>query len=424
MGAIRIAKTNSGKVKINPDYKFREDDNYFEILFAGKGGNKIAMIESEASEMLEKDFLEAFDIAVNEISSLTAFINQVQKEIGKEKIEIITKEKTEEEVAKYALEQEERKNIRNNILNGEKRSDGRKLDEIREIYTSADRLSKIVHGTGTFYRGETHVMSFLTLGDLKDALFVDGMEIRDEKNYIHHYNFPPYSVGEVGRLGSPGRREIGHGNLAEKALRRMIPAEDEFPYTMRVVSEVMSSNGSTSMASTCASTLALLSGGVPIKKPVAGIAIGLVTKEDNSDYKILTDILGIEDHYGDMDFKVTGTDSGITAIQLDVKIDGINREIVEQALERAKKARLIILEKIKNTISEPAEMSERVERIEILKIPEDKIGLVIGKGGVIIKKITRESKAKIDIKHDGRAFIFGKKESIQAAQEAIKKIIS
>jgi polyribonucleotide nucleotidyltransferase len=264
-------------------------------------------------------------------------------------------------------------------------------------------------------------MSILTIGDLDDALFLDGMEIQTEKNYIHHYNFPPSSVGETGRLGSPGRREIGHGNLAEKALRRMIPSKEDFPYTMRVVSEVTSSQGSTSMASTCASTLALLSGGVPIKKAVAGIAIGLVSGDN--DYKILTDILGYEDFYGDMDFKVAGTRDGITAIQLDLKIDGLSLEMIGEILDRANSARNEVLNNMEATISQPAEMSPNIEKIERMKIPENKIGLVIGKGGANIKRITKESGAKVDIKRDGTAFIYGNGEKISKAKDLINDIL-
>lgn len=421
IGSLRITTLKSGEIKINPDYKFRENDNKSEVLFSGKGNGKISMIESDAEEMLENEFLDLLDKSEPEILKIINFINEIKDEIGKEKKSIEERMKSEEEIKLEKKEEKKRDEIRTNILEKGLRLDGRKIDEIREIYTNADRLSAIVHGTGIFYRGETHVMSFLTIGDLDDALFIDGMEIQDKKNYMHYYNFPPFATGEAGRIGSPKRREIGHGALAEKALIRMLPEETEFPYTMRVVSEVMSSNGSSSMASTCASTLALLSGGVPLKNKVAGIAIGLVSQGD--DYKILTDILGEEDHYGDMDFKVTGTDKGITAIQLDIKNNGISREIIEETLKRAKDARLKILENINDTISEPAEMSDKIEKVKIVEIPQFKIGLVIGKGGMTIKKITKLSKARIDIKSDGRAFIFGKGDSIKIATEEIKKII-
>ncbi len=417
VGAMRIAKSKSSEIKINPDYLFREKNNYFEIVFAGSGNHKISMAEAEASEMLEADFLEVFDIALVEISRIVTFFNQIKNDLGKEKVALEVLEPTEEVI----LEVEKKENLRKKILATEERLDGRKLNEVRNIYADAQRISNIIHGSGIFYRGETHLLSVLTLGTLEDALFINGMEVQEEKNYIHHYNFPPFSVGETGRMGSPKRREIGHGFLAEKALKRMIPDVENFPYTMRIVSEVMSSNGSTSMAAVCASTLALLSGGVPIKNKVAGIAIGLVYENDDN-YKILTDILGKEDYYGDMDFKIAGTNTGITAMQLDIKNSGISKIIIEESLERAKTARLEILDKMNQSISEPVEMSERVEKIEKIKIPADKIGLVIGKGGVRIKQLTKESGAKIDIKRDGQVFIYGKKESIKIAQEEIKRI--
>lgn len=418
VGAVRISKTNTQKIKINPRYSFRENDNYFEVIFSGKGNKKIAMIDSEASEMLEKDFLEAVDLALVEITNITGFFNQIKAEIGQEKLEIEVQELSSEEEIKKEEQERKKNEIRKNILEKEERIDGRKINEIREIYLDTERLSKIIHGSSIFYRGETHILSVLTLGDLKDALFIEGMEIRGEKKYLHHYNFPPYSVGEVGRMGSPKRREIGHGNLAEKALKRMIPSLEDFPYTIRIVSEVMSSNGSSSMAATCASTLALLSGGVPLKNKVAGIALGLISNDE--EYKILTDITGVEDSYGDMDFKITGTNNGITAIQLDLKNEGIDKKIIQESLIEAKRARLEILEKMNEVISEPAEMSSQVEKVESMKIPIDKIGLVIGRGGVNIKQITQKSGAKIDIKRDGQVYIFGSAEAIQKAKDLMQ----
>lgn len=418
VGAVRISKTNTQKIKINPRYSFRENDNYFEVIFSGKGNKKIAMIDSEASEMLEKDFLEAVDLALVEITNITGFFNQIKAEIGQEKLEIEVQELSSEEEIKKEEQERKKNEIRKNILEKEERIDGRKINEIREIYLDTERLSKIIHGSSIFYRGETHILSVLTLGDLKDALFIEGMEIRGEKKYLHHYNFPPYSVGEVGRMGSPKRREIGHGNLAEKALKRMIPSLEDFPYTIRIVSEVMSSNGSSSMAATCASTLALLSGGVSLKNKVAGIALGLISNDE--EYKILTDITGVEDSYGDMDFKITGTNNGITAIQLDLKNEGIDKKIIQESLIEAKRARLEILEKMNEVISEPAEMSSQVEKVESMKIPIDKIGLVIGRGGVNIKQITQKSGAKIDIKRDGQVYIFGSAEAIQKAKDLMQ----
>ncbi len=426
------------------------------------------MTEVEGDEISNKTFLKASQIALEEQKKIEQFFSEIITEIGKVKKTLPTKTETpflekifkdefqekiekdfnllfsenkfdfyqntfvkrilhlemgehREDFLKKFFNEQVKKIVRKNILTREARLDGRKIDEVRPVYANAQRLSKIIHGSGIFYRGETHLLSVLTIGDLADALFLDGMEIQMEKNYIHYYNFPPFSVGETGRLGSPGRREIGHGNLAEKALRRMIPSKEDFPYTMRIVSEVMSSNGSTSMAATCASTLALLSGGVPLKNMVAGVAIGLV--QENGEQKILTDILGYEDFYGDMDFKVAGTDRGITAIQLDIKIDGLDLDLMAKILERAEQGRIEILKKMKTEISEPAEMSPQIQRIKRINIPQDKIGLVIGKGGVNIKKIISQSGAKIDIKRDGTVFIYGQGESIQKAEKLIGEMV-
>ena len=287
----------------------------------------------------------------------------------------------------------------------------------------AQSISNIVHGTGVFYRGKTHVMSFLTLGGLEDALLIDQMEIQTEERFMHHYNFPPYSVGETGRLGSPGRRELGHGTLAKKALRGILPTKQDFPHTIRIVSEVMSSNGSTSMASVCASSLALRDGGVPIKSHVAGIAIGLVY-EDDENYKLLTDIKGVEDFYGHMDFKVAGTSKGINAIQLDLKIHGISMEIIEKTLEKAKDARIKILEKMKAEISTPNPLPESIPKTKMIRIPSNKIGLIIGKHGATIKGIQKETSTHIGIEDNGDILVKGDETNINFAISKIKDIVS
>lgn len=268
-----------------------------------------------------------------------------------------------------------------------KRADGRAMDELRDLYAQAGGLSSQLHGSGIFYRGGTHVLSVLTLGGPEDRNLVDGLQLKVEKRFMHHYNFPPYSGGEVGRSGFTNRREVGHGALAEKALAMVLPTVAEFPYTMRLVSESMASNGSTSQASICASILALMDGGVPIKAPVAGIAMGLMYESDEK-YKILTDIQGPEDHHGDMDFKIAGTREGVTAIQLDVKVEGVPIKILGEAMKQSKKARVAIIDKIEKEIPKPrANISPNAPKILIIKIDPSKIGLVIGGGGKTIKDI-------------------------------------
>ncbi|MEK6704222.1 MAG: polyribonucleotide nucleotidyltransferase, partial [Bdellovibrionota bacterium] len=300
------------------------------------------------------------------------------------------------------------------------RPDGRALDEVRAIDIDVSVLPR-THGAGLFTRGQTRVLSILTLGGPGDQQLLEGMDFSGKKRFMHHYNFPPYSAGEVKRLVGPGRREIGHGMLAEKALLPMIPSFDEFPYTIRIVSEVLTSNGSTSQAAISAASLALMDAGVPIKRPVTGIAVGLI-KKDNQTYKLLTDIQGPEDHFGDMDFKVAGTTQGITAIQMDVKTDGITRAIMQEALERGKKARLEILEKMKAVLDGPrAELSPFAPRVSVVQINPDKIGAVIGSGGKVINSIIEECGVAIDIEEDGRVFVSGTNdEGIQKAIEWIK----
>jgi polyribonucleotide nucleotidyltransferase len=317
--------------------------------------------------------------------------------------------------------------VQEKILFEEKRVDGRKINEVRPILIEINPLPR-VHGSSLFQRGETQVLNILTLGTARDAQVMDQMEDfqEDSKRYIHHYNFPSYSVGETGRYGPPGRREIGHGALAEKALLPVLPSESEFPYTMRLVSECLGSNGSTSMASTCASTLSLLDGGVPIKDLVAGVAMGLVVDNKTGNFKVLTDIQGLEDHHGDMDFKVTGTKNGITAIQLDNKIAGLTVDILQQALLAAKEGRLFILQKMKSVIEKPREnISKYAPQVLSVDVPVDKIGEIIGPGGRVIKSITQKYDVEIDIEDNtGKTFIFGKDaDKVHKAQKLIINLI-
>ncbi len=302
------------------------------------------------------------------------------------------------------------------------RPDGRALDEIRTIHCEVGILPR-AHGTGIFTRGQTQVCTVCTLGLKSDEQIMDTLSDEDRKRYIHHYNFPAFSVGETRPARSPGRREIGHGALAERALLPVIPSEEEFPYTLRLVSEVLESNGSSSQASVCGSTLALLDAGVPIKRPVAGIAMGLITSEDGKHFAILTDIQGLEDHLGDMDFKVAGTSEGITALQMDIKITGVTKEILRQALEQAREGRLFILERMTETISEPRpELSSWAPRIRTLQIPVDKIRDVIGPGGKVIRKIIEETGVAIDVEDDGKVFVASTDE--KSSQRAIEWIES
>ena len=296
------------------------------------------------------------------------------------------------------------------------------MDELRDLYAQAGGVSSILHGSGIFYRGGTHVLSVLTLGGPEDRNLINGLQLKVEKRFMHHYNFPPYSGGEVGRTGNTNRREIGHGALAEKAIAMVLPSVEEFPYTIRIVSESMASNGSTSQASICGSTLALMDGGVPIKCPVAGIAMGLMHETDEK-YKILTDIQGPEDHHGDMDFKVAGTKNGITAIQLDVKVEGVPIKILGEAMRQSTKARIAIIERIEKEIPTPrAEISPNAPKILVIKIKQDQIGLVIGAGGKTIKEIKEKSGAEITIEDDGKVYLTGKDGSAEKAKEIIEEM--
>ncbi|MGA8943504.1 MAG: polyribonucleotide nucleotidyltransferase, partial [Thermoactinomyces sp.] len=347
-------------------------------------------------------------------------IDQVKEQI----VEKFVEELGEEEFAEKekdihtVMDQIVKEEVRRLILEEGKRPDGRKFDEIRPLSSEIDILPR-AHGSGLFTRGQTQVLSICTLGALGDVQILDGLDLEESKRFMHHYNFPPFSVGEARPLRAPGRREIGHGALGERALEPVIPSEDTFPYTIRLVSEVLESNGSTSQASICASTLALMNAGVPVKAPVAGIAMGLVKEKDK--VVVLTDIQGMEDHLGDMDFKVAGTRKGVTALQMDIKIEDIDRDILQKALEQANKARMVILDNMEATINEPRkELSPYAPKILTLKIHPDKIRDVIGPSGRVINKIIEETGVKIDIEQDGRIFIA----STEAEQnERAKQII-
>lgn len=350
---------------------------------------------------------------VNNLEMLKDRLKEYLANLGEDKI------KTAEIFFEEAID----KTVHENILKEEKRPDGRKLDELRKLSSEIGILPR-THGSGLFQRGETQILSILTLGSPSDVLIIEGMVVSTKKHFMHQYNFPPFSVGETGRMGAPGRREIGHGALAERALFTVVPKKEDFPYAIRVVSEVLSSNGSSSMGSVCGLTLALMDAGVPISKPVAGIAMGLMTNEKD-DYKILTDIQGPEDHYGDMDFKVAGTKDGITAMQMDVKINGIDAKILKEVLYQAKKARLEILDNISKTIDKPRpNLSPLAPRIITIQIPVDKIREVIGPGGKVINEIIAATGAAIDIEESGLIFITAEnEESGLKAKEIIESII-
>jgi len=466
VSAVRVAKRKpENSLEINPEYTFRdEEDLEFEMVICGKDGN-INMVEANGKEIGEDVTEEAFKKAFEEIEKLQEFQKQIISDIGKEKIVIekpeiskeakeLFKEKIEnklpealfsgpgndglhalgdvwKDTVKESLPEENisitdeyfeesvNELMHKEAVTNEKRADGRKMDEVRNIYAQAGGVSPILHGSGIFYRGGTHILSALTLGGPKDSQIIDGMEIQTEKRFMHHYNFPPYSSGETGRIGGTNRRMIGHGALAEKALSAVLPPKEEFPYTIRIVSESMASNGSTSMASVCGSTLALMDAGVPIKAPVAGIAIGLMMQDKNT-YKILTDIQGPEDHHGDMDFKVAGTRNGIAAIQMDVKVGGIPVEVLVGALNNAKKARLNILGIMEKELEHPRkDISTSAPKIISVTIKPEQIGLIIGPGGKTVNKIREDTGAEIDIEDDGTVYITGKNGSAEKARDIV-----
>ena len=471
VSAVRVGKhKNNGGLEVNPIYEYRDhSDASFDMIACGKNGN-INMIEVGAFEESEQTINEALRTASEEIEKLQAFQNMIIAEIGKEKRVMAQKELFEgisklfsenieprfydavfsgagkeklnelkkewvtlfeethpDENAHDAAEYyEERVDalLHAEAIDNNRRPDGRGMDDVRELYAQAGKFSPILHGSGIFYRGGTHVFSALTLGGPGDALVVNSIEQREgKKRYMHHYNFPPFSAGETGRVGGFNRRMIGHGALAEKALVPVIPPQETFPYTIRIVSESMASNGSTSMASVCGSTLALMDAGVPITRPVAGIASGLMM-ESPERYKVLTDIQGPEDHHGDMDFKVAGTREGVTAIQMDVKVDGVPLVILAEALEKAKQARHKILDVIEKEIAKPREsISPYAPEILITKVAVDQIGLVIGPGGKTINKIKDDTGIEeITIEDDGKVFITGKNGTAAKAKAIIESM--
>jgi len=468
VSSIRIGKHKNDGFEINPTYVERDNEDYeIDLVACGKDGN-INMIELGGEEAQESVVIEGLKLASAEIEKINEWQKKIFAEMGVPKISIpakiipqkvsdlftekivpkfekyvmsgipghskideineewmkVAKENLSEDELVFAPEyMEEKLNemIHEQVLKNGKRADGRGIDEIRPLFAQAGGISSILHGTGIFYRGGTHVLSVLTLGGPNDSQIIDGMEEKQaSKRFMHHYNFPPFSTGETGRMGGTNRRMIGHGALAEKALLPMIPKVEEFPYTIRIVSEALSSNGSTSMGSVCGSTIALMDGGVPLKKPVAGIASGLMT-DGKGTYKVLTDIQGPEDHYGDMDFKVAGTKDGITAIQMDVKVAGIPIKVLEEAFEKAKAARLKILDVILKAIPETRkDISVNAPKILVVKIKQDQIGLIIGSGGKTIKDIKERTDADIDIEDDGTVYITGKNGSAEKAKTIIE----
>jgi polyribonucleotide nucleotidyltransferase len=443
-----------GKLIINPTVEQTEQSDLHLVVAGTKDG--INMVEAGSKEIPEETMLEAILLGHDEIKKMVQFQEEVVQACGQEKIvpvlakidetceqqvrDLATEEMIEaiqvvekqarqdaiDEVKQNVIDQlqqqlseekfaEQEKDInktldlivkeevRRLILEEGKRPDGRKTEEIRPLSSEINILPR-THGSGLFRRGQTQVLSVCTLGALGDVQILDGLDLEESKRFMHHYNFPPFSVGEARPMRSPGRREIGHGALGERALEQVIPSEDEFPYTIRLVSEVLESNGSTSQASICASTLALMHAGVPIKAPVAGIAMGLVKEGDL--VSVLTDIQGMEDHLGDMDFKVAGTRKGVTALQMDIKIAGIDRPILERALQQARIARLQILDNMEATIKEPSKsLSAYAPKIVTIRIHPDKIRDVIGPSGRVINKIIEETGVKIDIEQDGRVYI-------------------
>ena len=474
-----------GKFIINPSAEELEKTDI--TLSVAGTKDAINMVESGSKEVSEEDMIEALMFGHEAIKELCQFEEEIAKEIGKEKINVELKtldeelvkevnnfacskmceaiqikdklekyaqidkvkedtvnefavryqDKPEEELeallkdVKTIVDNIEGEEVRRLITEEHIRPDGRKMDEIRDLHAEVDLLAR-THGSALFTRGQTQVLSITTLGALGEHQVLDGLGIEDEKRFMHHYNFPAFSVGETGRYGSPGRREIGHGALGERALSQVIPSEEEFPYTIRVVSEVLESNGSSSQASICAGCMSLMAAGVPIKTPVAGIAMGLITKGDK--YTILTDIQGLEDHMGDMDFKVAGTKNGICALQMDIKIKGVTKEILSEALMQAKKARFEILDVMTSAIPEPRkELSKYAPKIETIRINPEKIKDVIGRGGEMITKIILEcsnvtavndkNAVKVDLEDDGRVLIYHTDpEIIRKTKEMIENV--
>jgi polyribonucleotide nucleotidyltransferase len=466
VGSVHIGRID-GQLVVNPTLEELQDESDMDLVVTGTA-DAICMVEAGAQQVSEGVVVEALKLAHAEIKKLVAVQLELQRLVGKPKwdfpewtvdegvvqqvradfgaafdaatqvpgkkermdataevkdavyAKLITEDTDAERAmqVKRAVAKVEKDIIRRRIAVEKRRPDGRATDEIRPISSEVSVVPR-THGSALFTRGETQAMSLLTLGGTGEFQRIDGLGIEDKKRYIHHYNFPPYSVGETGFMRGPKRRDIGHGALAERALLPVLPNEIEFPYTIRIVSEILESNGSSSMASVCGSTLSLMDAGVQISAPVAGTAMGLIKEGD--DYVVLTDIAGVEDHLGDMDFKVAGTAEGITALQMDIKITGVTFEILTEALEQARKARLFILGKMAETIAEPrGELSQWAPRIFTIQINPDQIGLVIGKGGETIRGMTEEFSADIDIQDDGTIFICAPDEE---AAEGVKNRI-
>jgi len=468
VGAVRVGKLkNKEEFLVNPSYEIRDGADYELDLIACGRDEEINMIEVGSNETSEEVLMQALEKAKEELNKIQKFQEKIIEEIGHQKIEIkktaipadlrkvfevevLTKIKdligepgkdkiylledewfaylkenmpeADQRIAKKLFHQAIDDFIHKLAIEDGKRIDNRDFDELRNLYAKAGGISSVLHGTGIFYRGGTHIFSAITLGSPGDSQIIGGMETQADKRFMHHYNFPPFSVGEIGRVGGTNRRMIGHGALAEKALVPILPSKEEFPYTIRIVSEVLASNGSSSMGSVCGSTLALMDAGVPIKKPVAGIASGLMLGKDK--YKVLTDIQGPEDEHGDMDFKVAGTRDGVTAVQMDVKVSGIPIHILKEAFEKAKMARLQILDVIEAEIkTSRKELSVRVPRIISIKIRPDQIGMVIGGGGKVINEIKDKTGVEIDIEEDGIIYITGEMAGVEKAKILIEEIV-
>ena len=469
IAGVIVGRVN-GEFVLNPTVEQLENSD-IDLTVAGTK-DAVNMVEAGAKEVPEEVMLEAIMFGHDAIKQIIAFQEQIVAEIGKEKMELNlyeidadinarvremaeadmlaaiqvvekharqeaidavnkrvlevfeAEEVTEKELkqVKEVLNKIVKEEVRRLITDEKVRPDGRKIDEIRPLSSRVDLLPR-THGSALFTRGQTQALSICTLGALNEHQMLDGLEVEETKRFMHHYNFPPFSVGETGRYGAPGRREVGHGALGERALKQVMPSEKEFPYTVRLVSEVLESNGSTSQASICASTMALMAAGVPIKAPVAGIAMGLVKKGEN--YTVLTDIQGMEDHLGDMDFKVAGTAQGVTALQMDIKIEGLSREILEEALQQAKVGRMQILNHMLGTIAETGDdLSAYAPKIKVMTIKVDKIRDVIGPGGKQINEIIDKTGVKIDIEQDGTVYILhDNTENINQAVAMIEDIV-
>ena len=458
-----------GEIVLNPTLEQRQH-NDLQLTVAGTK-DKIVMIEAGANEVPEDTMLQAILTGHEEIKKMVAFISEIQAKIGKEKFQfdahevdaelfrnidnlvhdqvahaLDTNDKNERDARLRPIIDQahetfdpvcgedtgcideclyliQKKIVRAWLYEG-KRVDGRGIDEIRPLEAEVALLPR-VHGSGLFTRGQTQVLTVATLAPVSESQKLDGLDEETTKRYMHQYNFPPYCTGEVGRMGAPGRREIGHGALAERALVPVLPSVEDFPYAMRLVSEVLSSNGSTSQASICGSTLALMDAGVPIKAPVAGISCGLITLPNSQEFKTMVDIQGLEDFFGDMDFKVGGTKKGITAIQVDIKVDGLTPEIIREAFEKTRKARLYILDEVMaKAIAQPRDhVAEYAPKMVQIKIPVDKIREVIGQGGKVIQKISADCDVKIDVNEDGHVFISGiSREGCDKAYQIIETI--